>query len=74
MRHVGGHPVRVACRPFFLASGDVQLSVSQGVPPIVVAASGGQDLQILDVAVSQSYRAGCSNVWLWPGVLRTTLM
>ena len=35
-----------------MASGDVQISVSQGVPPFVVAASAGQDLQILDVAVS----------------------
>ena len=37
-----------------MASGDVQISVSQGVPPFVVAASAGQDLQILDVAVSYS--------------------
>eukprot|EP00581_Thalassiosira_minuscula_P039148 CAMPEP_0184455556 /NCGR_PEP_ID=MMETSP0740-20130409/23805_1 /TAXON_ID=385413 /ORGANISM="Thalassiosira miniscula, Strain CCMP1093" /LENGTH=100 /DNA_ID=CAMNT_0026827429 /DNA_START=102 /DNA_END=401 /DNA_ORIENTATION=+ len=29
-----------------MASGDVQLSVSQGVPPFVVATSAGQDLQI----------------------------
>ena len=35
-----------------MASGDVQLSVSQGVPPFVVATSAGQDLQMLDVAVS----------------------
>ena len=37
-----------------MASGDVQMSVSQGVPPFVVATSAGQDLQILDVAVSYS--------------------
>ena len=35
-----------------MASGDVQISVSQGVPPFVVAASAGQDIQIVDVAVS----------------------
>lgn len=35
-----------------MASGDVHLSVSQGVPPFVVATSAGQDLQIVDVAVS----------------------
>ena len=35
-----------------MASGDVQISVSQGEPPFVVATSAGQDLQILDVAVS----------------------
>ena len=29
-----------------MASGDVQMSVSQGVPPFVVATSAGQDLQI----------------------------
>ncbi|MEL6691279.1 MAG: glycine betaine ABC transporter substrate-binding protein, partial [Pseudomonadota bacterium] len=37
-----------------MASGDVQISVSQGVPPFVVATSAGQDLQIIDVAVSYS--------------------
>jgi taurine transport system substrate-binding protein len=42
-----------------MASGDVQLSVSQGVPPFVVAASGGQDLQVVDVAVSYSENDGC---------------
>ena len=39
--------------------GDVQISVSQGVPPFVVAASAGQDLQILDVAVSYSDNDNC---------------
>ena len=34
-----------------MASGDVQLSVSQGVPPFVVAASAGQDIQIVAVVV-----------------------
>ncbi|MBN8187001.1 ABC transporter substrate-binding protein [Salipiger thiooxidans] len=42
-----------------MASGDVQLSVSQGVPPFVVAASAGQDLQVLDVAVSYADNDNC---------------
>lgn len=42
-----------------MASGDVQISVSQGVPPFVVAASAGQDLQIVDVAVSYSDNDNC---------------
>ncbi len=42
-----------------MASGDVQISVSQGVPPFVVATSGGQDLQIVDVAVSYSENDNC---------------
>jgi len=42
-----------------MASGDVQLSVSQGVPPFVVAASAGQDIQIVDVAVSYSDNDNC---------------
>jgi taurine transport system substrate-binding protein len=42
-----------------MASGDVQLAVSQGVPPFVVATSAGQDLQILDVAVSYSDNDNC---------------
>lgn len=42
-----------------MASGDVQLSVSQGVPPFVVAASAGQDLKVLDVAVSYSDNDNC---------------
>ena len=42
-----------------MASGDVQLSVSQGIPPFVVAASAGQDLQVLDVAVSYSDNDNC---------------
>ena len=42
-----------------MASGDVQISVSQGVPPFVVATSGGQDLQIIDVAVSYSENDNC---------------
>lgn len=42
-----------------MASGDVQLSLSQGIPPFVVATSAGQDLQILDVAVSYSDNDNC---------------
>lgn len=42
-----------------MASGDVNISVSQGVPPFVVAASAGQDLQILDVAVSYAENDNC---------------
>ena len=42
-----------------MASGDVQISFSQGVPPFVVAASAGQDLQIVDVAVSYSENENC---------------
>ena len=48
-----------------MASGDVQISFSQGIPPFVVAASAGQDLQIVDVAVSYSENEGC--------VVRSTL-
>ncbi|SHE76909.1 taurine transport system substrate-binding protein [Loktanella atrilutea] len=42
-----------------MASGDVQISVSQGVPPFVIAASAGQDLQVLDVAVSYADNDNC---------------
>ncbi|MFK7857197.1 MAG: ABC transporter substrate-binding protein [Granulosicoccus sp.] len=42
-----------------MASGDVHLSVSQGIPPFVVAASGGQDIQVVDVAVSYSDNDNC---------------
>lgn len=42
-----------------MASGDVQIALSQGVPPFVVAASGGQDLQVVDVAVSYSENDNC---------------
>lgn len=42
-----------------MASGDVHLSVSQGVPPFVVATSAGQDLQMLDVAVSYADNDNC---------------
>lgn len=42
-----------------MASGDIQISVSQGVPPFVVATSAGQDLQIVDVAVSYAENDNC---------------
>ena len=42
-----------------MASGDVHISVSQGVPPFVVATSAGQDLQIVDVAVSYAENDNC---------------
>lgn len=42
-----------------MASGDVQISVSQGIPPFVVAASAGQDLQVIDVAVSYADNDNC---------------
>jgi len=42
-----------------MASGDVHLSVSQGLPPFVVATSAGQDLEILDIAVSYADNDNC---------------
>jgi taurine transport system substrate-binding protein len=42
-----------------MASGDVQIAVSQGVPPFVVAVSAGQALQVVDVAVSYSDNDNC---------------
>ncbi len=42
-----------------MASGDVHIAVSQGVPPFVVATSAGQDLQVLDVAVSYAENDNC---------------
>lgn len=42
-----------------MASGDVQISFSQGIPPFVVATSAGQDLQVVDVAVSYSDNDNC---------------
>ncbi len=42
-----------------MASGDVHISFSQGIPPFVVAASAGQDLQVVDVAVSYSDNDNC---------------
>ena len=42
-----------------MASGDVQIALSQGLPPFVIAASGGQDIQVVDVAVSYSENDSC---------------
>ncbi len=42
-----------------MASGDVQIAVSQGLPPFVVAASAGQNLQIIDIAVTYSDNDNC---------------
>jgi len=42
-----------------MASGDVQISFSQGIPPFVVATSAGQNIQIVDVAVSYSENENC---------------
>ena len=42
-----------------MAPGDVQISVSQGVPPFVVATSAGQDLQIADIAVVYNDNDNC---------------
>lgn len=42
-----------------MASGDVQIAVSQGIPPFVVAASAGQELQVIDVAVTYSDNDNC---------------
>ncbi len=42
-----------------MASGDIDIAVSQGVPPFVVATSAGQDLQIIDVAVTYSENDNC---------------
>ncbi len=42
-----------------MASGDVHLAVSQGAPPFTVATSAGQDLQIVDIAVSYSDNDNC---------------
>lgn len=42
-----------------MAAGDVQIAVSQGIPPFVVAASAGQDLQVVDVAVTYSDNDNC---------------
>lgn len=42
-----------------MASGDVQMAVSQGIPPFVVAASAGQAIQVVDVAVTYSENDNC---------------
>lgn len=42
-----------------MASGDVQIAVSQGMPPFVVAASAGQAIQVVDIALSYSDNDNC---------------
>ncbi len=42
-----------------MASGDVQISFSQGVTPFLVATAAGQDLQIVDIAVTYSDNDNC---------------
>ncbi|SEU09322.1 ABC transporter substrate-binding protein, partial [Paracoccus homiensis] len=42
-----------------MAAGDVQIAVSQGVPPFVVATSAGQDLRVVDIAASYSDNDNC---------------
>lgn len=42
-----------------MAAGEVQISVSQGLPPFVAAVSAGNDLQIVDVAVSYTDHENC---------------
>lgn len=42
-----------------MAAGDIDIAVSQGLPPFVVATSAGQDLQIVGVAVSYSDNDNC---------------
>lgn len=42
-----------------MASGDVDISYSQGVTPFLVATAAGQDLQIVDIAVGYSDNDNC---------------
>ncbi|WP_372800491.1 taurine ABC transporter substrate-binding protein [Paracoccus seriniphilus] len=42
-----------------MAAGDVQIAISQGVPPFVVAVSAGQDLEVVDIAASYSDNDNC---------------
>ena len=42
-----------------MASGDVQMAISQGATPVVVATSAGQDLQVLDIAISYADNDNC---------------
>jgi taurine transport system substrate-binding protein len=42
-----------------IASGDVQIAFSQGVTPFLVATAAGQDLQIVDIAVTYSDNDNC---------------
>ncbi|MEO0911398.1 MAG: ABC transporter substrate-binding protein [Pseudomonadota bacterium] len=42
-----------------MASGDVHISFSQGVTPFLVATAAGQDLQVVDIAVTYSDNDNC---------------
>lgn len=42
-----------------MASGDVQISFSQGVTPFLVATAAGQDLKVVDIAVTYSDNDNC---------------
>lgn len=42
-----------------MASGDVHISFSQGLTPFLVATAAGQDLQIVDIAVTYSDNDNC---------------
>lgn len=42
-----------------MASGDVHVSFSQGITPFLVATAAGQDLQVVDIAVSYSDNDNC---------------
>lgn len=42
-----------------MAAGNVQIALSQGVPPFVVATSAGQDLKVMDIAASYSDNDNC---------------
>ncbi len=42
-----------------MASGDVHIAFSQGVTPFLVATAAGQDLQIVDIAVTYSDNDNC---------------
>lgn len=42
-----------------MAAGDVQIAVSQGVPPLIVAVSAGQELKVVDIAASYSDNDNC---------------
>jgi len=42
-----------------MASGDVQMAVSMAVPPVVTSVSAGQDVQIVDLAVTYSENENC---------------
>lgn len=42
-----------------MAAGDVQIALSQGVPPFIVAVSAGQDLRVVDIAAAYTDNDNC---------------